>query len=37
MVDLGQKRWKEFHLFYWNKFKEIKKGIKSESQILFPF
>ena len=19
MVDLGQKRWKKFHLFYWNK------------------
>ena len=19
MVDLGQKRWKQFHLFYWNK------------------
>jgi hypothetical protein len=24
MVDLGQKGWKQFHLFYWNKVKEIK-------------
>jgi len=23
MVDLGQKRWKRFHLFYWNKFYNI--------------
>ena len=22
MVDLGQKGWKQFHLFYWNKVKE---------------
>jgi len=35
MVDLGQRRWKKFHLFYWNKVKEkehigkeIKKTIK---------
>jgi len=21
MVDLGQKGWKQFHLFYWNKLK----------------
>jgi len=23
MVDLGQKGWKQFHLFYWNKVKQI--------------
>lgn len=27
MVDLGQKGWKQFHLFYWNKVKE-ETGIK---------
>ena len=25
MVDLGQKRWKKFRLFYWNKIKKIVK------------
>jgi hypothetical protein len=29
MVDLGQKGWKQFHLFYWNKVsKKRKKKIK---------
>jgi hypothetical protein len=26
MVDLGQKRWKKFHLFYSNKEKKNKKA-----------
>ena len=25
MVDLGQKGWKQFHLFYWNKVKKTDK------------
>ena len=35
MVDLGQKRWKKFHLFYWNKIKEIniKKAPISNFEI----
>ena len=35
MVDLGQKRWKRFHLFYWNKVKEKKKGGKFQN-LKFP-
>jgi hypothetical protein len=30
MVDLGQKGWKQFHLFYWNK---VKKMIKQKAPI----
>lgn len=36
MVDLGQKGWKEFHLFYWNKLKDniqIKKPLISNYEI----
>lgn len=35
MVDLGQKGWKKFHLFYWNKIKEIdiKKAPISNFEI----
>lgn len=38
MVDLGQKGWKQFHLFYWNKVKDfynidIKKEPISEIEI----
>ena len=34
MVDLGQKRWKEFHLFYWIKvFEKENRKQKKENQI----
>ncbi len=34
MVDLGQKGWKKFHLFYWNKVseKENRNKIKIENK-----
>lgn len=32
MVDLGQKRWKEFHLFYWIKVSEKEKQKKEERE-----
>jgi len=30
MVDLGQKRWEKFHLFYWNKVKQENRDKKIE-------
>ena len=30
MVDLGQKRWKEFHLFYWNKVREKRLEVNKK-------
>ena len=30
MVDLGQKGWKQFHLFYWNK---VKKRLATRSIV----
>jgi hypothetical protein len=30
MVDLGQKGWKQFHLFYWNK---VKKRFATRSIV----
>ena len=30
MVDLGQKGWKKFHLFYWNKLKYFNFHIISD-------
>lgn len=33
MVDLGQKGWKKFHLFYWNKVKEIENKFKTSELI----
>lgn len=38
MVDLGQKGWKKFHLFYWNKVKEKENKFKTNELIsLFVF
>jgi hypothetical protein len=36
MVDLGQKRWKEFHLFYWNKVKEKQQKSREFQDLKFP-
>jgi len=30
MVDLGQKGWKKFRLFYWNKVKASKTQIRTK-------
>jgi hypothetical protein len=30
MVDLGQKGWKEFHLFYWNKVKDFLENLQKK-------
>lgn len=33
MVDLGQKGWKRFHLFYWNKVKVVNRNKEIEKDI----
>jgi hypothetical protein len=38
MVDLGQKRWKRFHLFYWNKVKQKEnRGITNRLRVYLFF
>ncbi|EIA10150.1 hypothetical protein HJ01_00832 [Flavobacterium frigoris PS1] len=37
MVDLGQKRWEKFHLFYWNKVKYREKVNKRSVYYSFLF
>jgi hypothetical protein len=35
MVDLGQKRWKQFHLFYFTSLKVLNKPLKRTLSPLF--
>jgi len=37
MVDLGQKGWKKFHLFYWNKVKDIKNRAKKIDAVAISY
>ena len=37
MVDLGQKGWKQFHLFYWSKVKDIKKQDKKIDAVAISY
>jgi hypothetical protein len=39
MVDLGQKGWKQFHLFYWNQVKEkdLKRSSNDEISLIIDF
>jgi hypothetical protein len=32
MVDLGQKGWKQFHLFYWNKVRKEERAENIEKR-----